>query len=173
MKRIESILISADEIQKRVHEVAAEISAHYQGKELHVVGILNGAFIFLGDLVKQIEYPCFVHFMRISSYTGTSKAQGIQFWDDLELEDKDVLIVEDIVDTGDTLKKLITDFQAKKVRSLRVCSFLLKKMESNKELTVDWSCFSVADEWVVGYGLDVDGYYRNLPYVAIFKNGKN
>ena len=110
--------------------------------------------------------------MRISSYTGTSKAKGVQSWDDLELEDKDVLIVEDIVDTGDTLKKLIKDFKAKKVRSLKVCSFLTKEMESNKDLTVDWSGFTIGEEWVVGYGLDVDGYYRNLPYVAIFKNGK-
>ena len=172
MNRIESTLISAEEIQKRVHEIASEISTHYQGKELHVVGILNGAFIFLADLVKHIEYPCYVHFMRISSYTGTNKAKGIQFWDDLELEDKDVLIVEDIVDTGETLKKLITDFQAKKVRSLKICSFLVKNLESNKELTVDWTGFTISDEWVVGYGLDVDGYYRNLPYVAIFKNGK-
>lgn len=169
MDRIGTVLISAKEIQKRVKELASEISSYYQGKELHIVGILNGAFIFLGDLVKHIDYPCYIHFMRISSYSGTNKAEKVQVWDDLELEDKDVLIIEDIVDTGDTIKKLVQDFTAKKVRSLKVCSLLFKENEDHSEITIDWSGFPIGDEWVIGYGLDVDGYYRNLPYIAAFK----
>ncbi|MDP2599495.1 MAG: hypoxanthine phosphoribosyltransferase [Deltaproteobacteria bacterium] len=165
------ILIRHDAIQKRVKELAQEIEKNYQGRPLVVVGVLKGAFIFMADLVRHIEMPLACDFLRVSSYNKDRSTGVVRMDFDMTqpIVGKDVLLVEDIVDSGRTLSYLLKHMETKKPSSLKVCSFLYKETGAGMRARVDYIGFDVPDRYVVGYGLDSEGLYRSLPYVGAFK----
>ena len=161
------ILISSSEINQRVAQLGKEISADYQGRELHLVGVLNGAFIFLADLVRQINIPCKICFLQASSYKDQKVSSGeVTLMHNLDLSGKDVLVVEDIFDTGLTLKYVMEDLLRQKPNSIEACSLLNKKIPNKAEVTVKYIGFDIEDRFVVGYGLDFAEKYREVPYIA-------
>ena len=165
------ILVSHDAIQKRVKELAQEIEKNYQGKSLVVVGVLKGSFIFMADLVRHISVPLSCDFLRVSSYNKDRSTGVVRMDFDMTqpIIGKDVLLVEDIVDSGRTLSYLLKHMETKKPASLKVCSFLYKETGAGMRERVDYIGFDVPDRYVVGYGLDSEGLYRSLPYVGAFK----
>ena len=170
MKQVGTVLIDEEKIMKRVAEMGAEITKDYQGKELVVVCILRGGVLFMSDLVKEIKLPLYMDFMAVSSYGLSTKSSGVvRILKDLndDIEDKDVLIVEDIVDTGLTLHYLIDYLKSRKPKSVKVCCFLDKPARRKVEVPTDYVGFEIPDEFVVGYGLDYAQKYRNLPYVSV------
>ncbi|HOM43221.1 MAG TPA: hypoxanthine phosphoribosyltransferase [Bacillota bacterium] len=169
---IKSILISEEEIAKRVKELGKQLTEDYKGKELLVVGILKGCMLFLSDLVRTIDLPLTLDFMVVSSYGATTKSSGVvRIVKDLEreIEGKDVLIVEDIVDTGLTLSYLVENFKARNPKSVKVCSLLDKPDRRKAQVDIQYIGFKIPDEFVVGYGLDYGENYRNLPFVCVLK----
>ena len=170
---ISSVLITEEEIQKRVREMGAEITQYYRdmgAKELLVIAILRGAVVFMSDLIRQIDIPVVIDFMSVSSYGSGAVTSGIvKVRKDVseDLENKHVLIVEDIIDTGLTLVNLKELLLARKPRTLNICSFLNKPSRREVELVSDFNGFDVPDEFLVGYGLDYAGHYRELPYIAV------
>jgi len=171
-KEIEKILIDEEKIKKRVKEMGKSISEDYKDKNLMLVGILRGAVIFLADLVREIKIPMKIDFMAVSSYGSSTKTSGVvRILKDLDedIKGKDVLIVEDIVDTGLTLKYLLKNLKSRKPASLNVCTLLRKKSEQQISLNVKYCGFEVPDKFLVGYGLDWDEKYRNLPQVCALK----
>ena len=169
---IKSILISEEEIAKRVKELGKQLAEDYKGKELLVVGILKGCMLFLSDLVRTIDLPLTLDFMVVSSYGATTKSSGVvRIVKDLEreIEGKDVLIVEDIVDTGLTLSYLVENFKARNPKSVKVCSLLDKPDRRKAQVDIQYIGFKIPDEFVVGYGLDYGENYRNLPFVCVLK----
>lgn len=172
MEQIGKILIDEETIAKRVAEMGAEITKDYQGKELVVICILRGGVIFMSDLVKQIKLPLYMDFMAVSSYGMSTKSSGIvRILKDLneDIEGKDVLIVEDIVDTGLTLHYLVDYIKSRNPRSVKVCCFLDKPSRRKVDVEVDYVGFEIPDKFVVGYGLDYAQKYRNLPYVSVLE----
>jgi len=172
LEDIKSILISEEEIAKRVKELGKQLAEDYKGKELLVVGILKGCMLFLSDLVRTIELPLTLDFMVVSSYGATTKSSGVvRIVKDLEreIEGKDVLIVEDIVDTGLTLSYLVENFKARNPKSVKVCSLLDKPDRRKAQVEIQYIGFKIPDEFVVGYGLDYGENYRNLPFVCVLK----
>jgi len=167
---IAQVLISADEINKRVKELADEISEEYRGKRLYMVGILKGAFIFMADLTRALTIPHVVDFMALSSYGKTTESGAVRILMDLRepIENQHVLIVEDIVDTGHTLSYLHTILKGRAPASLRTCA-LVRKRTSRSDVVLDYLGFEIPDVWVVGYGLDFADRFRTLPYVAELK----
>ena len=169
------LLIPHDVISKRVNELANQISEDYKGKTITVVGVLKGAVIFLTDLVRHINVPVFLDFLEVSSYGDQTKSSGIvKINKDLthSIEGQNVLIVEDIVDTGLTMNYLINNFQTRKPKSLKTCS-LLEKTETLKiKNNLDYKGFSVPNKFLVGYGLDFKGYFRNLNYIGFMDGVK-
>ncbi len=167
------ILITEEELRTRVAELGQEISADYQGKDLLMVCILRGAVIFLSDLIRQITIPHEIDFMAVSSYGGTrTESSGIvRILMDLttSIEGRDVLIVEDIVDTGLTLSYIIDNLQTRHPASLRVCVLLDKRERRQVDVPLDYVGFVIPDRFVVGYGLDYDERYRNLPFVGVLR----
>ncbi len=166
------VLLEAEQIAERIRELGKQISQDYEGKELVLIGVLRGSFIFLSDLVRQISIPVVVDFVSISSYGSATTSSGIVRVTkdpDVNVEGKHVLIVEDIVDTGWTLKMsyLAEKLQAGKAESVRVCTLLDKPSRRKVDIELDYIGFEVPNEFVVGYGLDFDGLYRNLPYIGI------
>ncbi len=164
------ILLSEQQIEKRVQELASEISRDFIGEELLVVGILKGAFIFLADLIRNMDVPVQVDFMDVSSYGLSTKSSGeVRIMKDLEqpIEGKNVLIVEDIIDSGTTLKFILEILQRRKPRTLKVCSFLDKPSRRRVPVAPDYNGFTIEDHFIVGYGLDYAEQYRNLPLVSI------
>ncbi|NLL62201.1 MAG: hypoxanthine phosphoribosyltransferase [Candidatus Atribacteria bacterium] len=172
-EKIEEILIPENQIKKRVEQLGNQISHDYKGKEIFCIGVLKGAAIFLADLARYIKVPLTIDFMAISSYGVSSESSGVvRILKDLDenIEDKAVLIVEDIVDTGLTLDYLLRMLQSRKPASLRTCA-LLNKIERRKlEVPVDYCGFEIPDKFVVGYGLDFNGLYRNIPYIFVLKS---
>ena len=172
-EKIEEILIPENQIKKRVEELGNQISHDYQGKEIICIGVLRGATIFLADLSRYIAVPMTIDFMSISSYGISSESSGVvRILKDLDenIEDKNVLIVEDIVDTGLTLDYLLRMLQSRKPTSLKTCA-LLNKIERRKiEVPLDYCGFEIPDKFVVGYGLDFNGLYRNIPYIFVLKS---
>lgn len=170
---IDHILVSEEELQAKVAELGAQISADYEGKDLLLVSILKGAVVFMADLMRAVSIPCGIDFMVVSSYGGanTSSTGLVKIIKDLdqELSGKDVLIVEDILDTGITLSHLMPMLQMRKPNSLRLCTILSKPSRRKADIEPDYCGFEVPDEFVVGYGLDYDEKYRNLPYVGVLK----
>jgi hypoxanthine phosphoribosyltransferase len=169
---IAQILVSAADIQQRVKEIGQAISRDYAGKELLVVGILKGAIIFLSDLVRELTVPLQLDFMAVSSYGGSTSTSGaVRILKDLEVavEDKHLLIVEDIVDTGLTLKYLLENLRARQPLSLRTCTLLDKPERRLVEIKVDYCGFCIPDHFVVGYGLDYSQMYRHLPHICVLK----
>lgn len=168
---IAQVLITEEQIRTRVAEMGAAISRDYAGKELVVVGILKGAALFCSDLFRQITVPAQLDFMRLSSYAGT-KSTGVHrvLLDlDYELHDKDVLVVEDIVDTGLTLQFIKEYLGHRDPRSLKVATLLDKPSRRKVEVTIDYKGFEVPDYFVVGLGLDYNEYYRNLREICVLK----
>ena len=162
-------LLTREEVEKRIKELAKEIEKDYCGKDLLVIGLLKGSIMFMSDLIKEMDLPVMIDFMSVSSYSGTTSTGVINALKDTDIsvKDKDVLIVEDIIDTGLTLshvKKLLEDRGAK---SLKICTLLDKPSRRTIEMKGDYVGFEIPDEFVVGYGLDYDQHHRNLPYVGI------
>lgn len=171
---IERILVSEQDIAATVARLGREITAHYReaGGELLVVGLLRGSFVFMADLVRQIRLPLAVDFMIVSSYgTGTTSSGEVQLVMDCNqsIAGKDVLLVEDIVDTGRTLVKVLELLRLRGPRSLKVCSFLSKPSRRQVEVAIDFCGCTIPDEFACGYGLDYAGKYRNLPYVGVLE----
>ena len=171
-KDIESILVSETEIEARVSELGEQITKDYEGKNLFVIGVLKGSFIFMADLVRKIQLPCQVDFMAVSSYgSGTTTSGAVRITKDLnvDIEGKDLLIVEDILDSGRTLNYLINYFRNRNPASIRICTLLDKPEGRQVPLTADYSGFNIPTRFVVGYGLDYDERYRNIPYIGVLK----
>ena len=166
------ILFPKEMIDKRVRELAGQISRDYDGRELLLVGILKGAFIFMADLIRGMSVPCQVDFVRLASYGGGSQSSGeVRITKDLEtpIEGRDVLIVEDIIDTGLTLSYLVKILRERRPASLRVCALLDKKERRQIPFEADYVGFTLDDGFVVGYGIDVDEKARFLPDICIIK----
>ena len=169
---IERILISEEELQGRVAQLGEQISADYAGKEPVLVSVLRGSFIFMADLTRHIQPFCQVDFMAVSSYgSGPSSSGQVSIVKDLteSIEGKDVIVVEDILDSGNTLSYLFQLLQARHPASLRLCTLLDKPSRRTKPIHADYVGFEVPDQFVVGYGLDYSEYYRNLPYIGVLK----
>jgi hypoxanthine phosphoribosyltransferase len=163
------VIIGPDELQRRVSELAAEITRDYHGRELFLMGVLKGAVFFLADLMRQVDLPCELDFMAVSSYGSLTDSSGVvRILKDLDapVEGKDVLIVEDVVDSGLTLGYLLRSLRSRNPRSLEVCALLMKPHRRKVDLSIRYVGFEIPDRFVVGYGLDLDQRYRNLPYVA-------
>jgi hypoxanthine phosphoribosyltransferase len=167
-----SVLVISDELQEKLRELGETITRDYRAERPLLVGVLRGAVIVLGDLMRNIDLPCEIDFMDISSYgTGTSSSGVVRILKDLEedITGRHVLVVEDIVDTGLTLSYLLRSLQARKPASLEICALLTKPSRRRVELSVKYLGFEVPDEFVVGYGLDFAGAYRNLPDICVLK----
>lgn len=170
---IDHILVSEEELRQKVRELGEQISRDYEGHDLLLVSILKGAVVFMADLMREIKIPCDIDFMVVSSYGGanTSSTGLVKIVKDLDqdLTGRDVLIVEDILDTGITLSHLVPMLQLRHPRSVRLCTILSKPSRRKADIEPDYLGFEVPDEFVVGYGLDYDEKYRNLPYVGVLK----
>ena len=172
-EEIGETLVLAEDLQARVRELAASISRDYQGRRLLLVGVLKGAVFFLSDLMREMSIPCELDFMAVASYGSATDSSGVvRILKDLDipLEDRDVLIVEDIVDSGLTLQYLLRNLGSRDPASLEVCSLLTKPSRRKVDLPVRYVGFEIPDQFVVGYGLDYDERYRNLPYVAALRS---
>ncbi|HEV7459504.1 MAG TPA: hypoxanthine phosphoribosyltransferase [Solirubrobacteraceae bacterium] len=166
---IGEILVQADDLQHRVRELGAEISRDYDGRNLVLVGVLKGAVFFLSDLMRHIEIPCEVDFMAVASYGSATDSSGVvRILKDLDaaIEGRDVLIVEDIVDSGLTLQYLMRSLGARDPATLEVCALLTKPERRKVELPTRYVGFEIPNRFAIGYGLDHEERYRNLPYVA-------
>ena len=167
--KLGEVLISREEITARVAELGKQISEDYRGKELLVVGILRGSIPFMADLIREIDNPLTIDCMSVSSYGASTKTSGVvRILKDMETDmcGKDVLIVEDIVDSGFTLSKLIETLQTRQPASLKVCTFLDKPAGRKVDFEPDYKGFTVDDVFIVGYGLDLNQQYRNLPHIT-------
>ncbi len=164
-------LLTVEQIQGRVKEMAVQISEDYKGKELITIGILKGAFMFFSDIVKLIQTPIDIDFLIASSYAGIHSTGEIKVHSDSreDIKDRHVLLIEDIVDTGLTLKYIKDMLLSRNPASLKICAFLDKKVRRKVDVHLDYTGFEIPDEYVVGYGLDYENKFRNLPYIAIFK----
>ena len=172
MGDVAEVLVPSAEIQEKVREMGERITRDYAGERLLLVGVLRGAVVVMGDLMRNINLPCEIDFMDISSYgSGTSSSGVVRILKDLEedISGRHVLVVEDIIDTGLTLSYLLRSLRARKPASLEICALLSKPSRRRVELDVKYLGFEVPDEFVVGYGLDYAGAYRNLPDICILK----
>jgi len=163
------VLISQADLAARVAALGAQITRDHAGRPLVVVGVLKGSFIFLADLVRAIDLPISIDFIGISSYQGTSSTGVVKITSDLTrpIEGKDVLLVEDIVDTGLSMRYLLDNLATRRPASLEVCALLEKPSRARVTVPIDYRGFVIGDEFVVGYGLDWDGKMRNLPFVGV------
>ena len=166
-------LVPADELQGRVRDLAGEISRDYQGRDLVLIGVLKGAVLFLGDLMRYLEVPCEIDFMAVSSYGSETDSSGVvRILKDLDasIEGRDAVIVEDIIDSGLTLQYLLRNLRARNPASLEVCSLLTKPERRRVDLPIRYVGFEIPNRFVIGYGLDYGQRYRNLDYVAVLEN---
>lgn len=171
-KDLEKVLYTEEEIKAAAKRLADQINKDYAGQEVVFVGLLKGSVQFMADLIKNIELMCTVDFMCVSSYGNGTKSTGrVNIIKDLSepIDGKNVVIVEDIIDSGNTLNFINRYFSAKNARSVRICTLLDKPSRREVEIDVDYVGFEVPDEFVVGYGLDFREYYRNLPYIGVLK----
>lgn len=171
---LEKIILSADEIKTRVQEIAVEINQNYAGsvREVILITLLDGAIVFTADLIRHLSVPIRLDCIRVSSYgnsTNPETAPRILGSLKSDVKDKHVLLVDDILDTGNTMKKVVNEVSAQKPASLRTCVFLDKPERRQNNFQADWSGFNIPDEFVVGYGLDYAGRYRELPYLGTLK----
>src|SRR5262245_2520631 len=168
--KMPEVMLSVEAIQKRVREMGATISKEYAGHELTVVGVLKGSFIFMADLVRAIELPLKCDFLGLSSYGSATESSGVvAITKDLgdPIEGRDVLVIEDIIDTGLTMAYLLENLRTRHPKSVRIASLLSKPARRQVEVHIDYLGFTIEDRFVVGYGLDYDGRYRNLPYIGV------
>ena len=168
--KVVETLFTEEQIQQRVRELGQEISADYEGKEIFAICLLKGSLVFTSDLIRHIESPVRVDVMRASSYgSGTESSGSVKVLYDLDVDinGKDVLIIEDIVDTGRTLSRILELLEVRHPNSLRICSFLDKPSRRVTEVNIQYCGFTIPDHFVVGYGLDYDEYYRDLPSIGI------
>ena len=169
---VESVLLSAEELAKRVAEIGAEITADYAGKEILMIGVLRGAVLFMADLARAIKVPVAIDFMAVSSYgAGTSSSGVVRILKDLDedIAGKHVLVVEDIIDSGLTLSYLLGNLESRKPASIKLCTLLNKPERRKVKVDIDYNGFDVPDYFVIGYGLDYREKYRNLPFIGILK----
>ena len=167
---IGEILVQGDELAHRVRELAGAISRDYSGRDLFLIGVLKGAVFFLSDLMRQLEVPCEVDFMAVSSYGSSTDSSGVvRILKDLDtsIEGREVLLVEDIVDSGLTLSYLLRTLRARNPSSLEVCALLTKPERRKVELPIRYVGFEIPNRFAIGYGLDHAERFRNLPYVAV------
>ena len=170
MKENIKVLISEADVDKKIEEIGKAISERYAGKTVHLICVLKGGAFFMCELAKRITVPVSMDFMAVSSYgSGTTSSGSIKMIKDLDesIEGKDVVIVEDIIDSGRTLDKLMELLKTRNPKSLAVCTLLDKPDRRVVDVKVDYTCFNIPDEFVVGYGLDYDQKYRNLPYIGV------
>ena len=170
------VLLSEEEVDSRIREIAAKISRDYAGKEIHLICVLKGGVFFTCELAKRITVPVTLDFMSVSSYGDDTKSSGVvKIVKDLDqpLEGKNVLIVEDIIDSGRTLSYLIDILGKRKPESIHLCTLLDKPERRVRDVKVDYSCFNIPGEFVVGYGLDYAQKYRNLPFIGVVELGEN
>ena len=173
---LERVLFTEEQIEERIREVAAEISRDYQGRTVKLVGVLKGSIFFLTALARHIEVPLQIDFLGISSFSNKSGAPGVvRIAKDLDdtIEGDDVVLVEDIVDTGFTLRYLLQTLAGRAPNSLAVCTFLDRNSRRIVQVPVNYHCFEIPDRFVVGFGLDYNQLYRNLSYVAVMKPEKS
>jgi hypoxanthine phosphoribosyltransferase len=164
------VLIDEDALASRITELADEVSTDYAGRDLLLIGVLKGAVFFMADLMRQITVPCEVDFMAISSYGGSTDSSGVvRILKDLDINirDRDVLVVEDIIDSGLTLQYLMRNLRSREPSSLEVCALMTKPARREIEIPVRYIGFEIPNRFVIGYGLDFAERYRNLPYVGV------
>lgn len=164
------VLIPEEEVDRKIGEIGAQISRDYAGKEVHLICVLKGGVFFTCELAKRITVPVSLDFMSVSSYGDDTKSSGVvRIVKDLDesLKDKELIIVEDIVDSGRTLAYLVEMLRDRGPKSIRICTLLDKPSRRVKAVKVDYTCFSIPDKFVVGYGLDYAQKYRNLPYIGV------
>ena len=169
---IQEVLFSEEQLKNRVREIAQQITADYQGKEIMLISVLRGSFVFMADLCRAIDLPCTVDFMAVSSYGKGTKSSGqVQITKDLseDISDRHIIVVEDILDSGNTLSYLLKILENRHPASIRLCTLLDKPDRRVKPVEVHSSGFTIPDAFVVGYGLDYAEKYRNLPYIGILK----
>ena len=172
---IGEVLVSTEELERRVGELGAEISRDYEGRDLVMIGVLKGAAVFLGDLMRRLTVPCEIDFIAVSSYGSSTDSSGVvRILKDLEapIEGRDVLIVEDIIDSGLTLQYLLRNLRARNPGSLEVCALLTKPERRRVELPIRYVGFEIPNRFVIGYGLDYAQRYRNLSYVAVLNENR-
>ena len=169
---IQEVLFSEEQLKNRVQEIARQITADYQGKEIMLISVLRGSFVFMADLCRAIDLPCTLDFMAVSSYGKGTKSSGqVQITKDLseDITDRHIIVVEDILDSGNTLSYLLKILENRPPASIRLCTLLDKPERRVKPVQVHYSGFTIPDAFVVGYGLDYAEKYRNLPYIGILK----
>ena len=167
-------LLSEEEVDKRIAEIAAKISEDYNGEQVHMICVLKGGVFFTCELAKRLTIPVSMDFMSVSSYGADTKSSGVvKIVKDLDegIEGKNVLVVEDIIDSGRTLSYLLEYLRNRNPKSLKLCTLLDKPERRVVEVNVDYTCFDIPDEFVVGYGLDYAQKYRNLPYIGVVELG--
>lgn len=166
------VLLSEEEVDKRIQELGEKISRDYAGGQVHLICVLKGGVFFTCELAKRISVPVSLDFMSVSSYGNDTKSSGVvKIVKDLDesIENKDVLVVEDIIDSGRTLSYLLENLRRRNPRSLKLCTLLDKPERRVTEVKVDYTGFEIPDEFVVGYGLDYSQKYRNLPYIGVIE----
>ena len=170
-KDIAQVLYTREEIYRRVSEIGAQISEDYRDKDPVFIGVLKGCFIFMADLMRCVSVDCSMDFMAVSSYRGTTSTGAVSINKDLSapIEGRHIILVEDILDSGVTLNYLKSYLQVRKPASIRIATLLDKPARRKADIYADYSCFDVPDAFVVGYGLDYNERYRNLPYIGILK----
>ena len=165
-----SVLISEEAVAEKIHEMAVQISRDYEGRQIHMICVLKGGVFFMTELSRHVERPCSLDFMSVSSYGNDTVSSGkIKILKDLDesIEGKDVLVVEDIIDSGRTLSYLLEELKQRKPNSLKLCTLLDKPDRRKVDVRVDYTGFVIPDAFVVGYGLDYQQRYRNLPYIGV------
>ena len=173
MYKVTGVMLSQEEIENKVTELAKQIEKDYEGQDLLLVGILKGASVFVADLMRKINLNVNIDFMSVSSYgSGTVSSGTVKILKDLDVDikDKNVLIVEDIIDSGITLRNLYDTLMTREPRSLKLCTLLNKPARKKVDVNVDYVGFVIEDKFIVGYGIDYDEKYRNLPYIAIVED---
>jgi hypoxanthine phosphoribosyltransferase len=172
-RAVGEVLIDSDNLRARIVELGEEISAHYAGQDLLLIGVLKGAVFFMADLMRRLTVPCEVDFMAISSYGAQTDSSGVvRILKDLDIniEGRNVLVVEDIIDSGLTLSYLMRNLESREPASLEVCALLTKPARREIDVAVRWIGFEIPNRFVIGYGLDFAERYRNLPYVGVLSD---
>jgi len=168
MKKIK-VLISSNKIKNKVSKIAQQINKDFKNKQLVVVSVLSGSVVFCSDIIRKLSVDFEIDFVRVSSYKGKKSSGKVKFLSDtvIDIKGKDVLLVEDICDTGRTLSYVKDLFIKRKAKSVRICTLINKKVEKFKNIKIDYFGFDIENEFIVGYGLDYNGKYRGLPYIGV------